>query len=349
MKILLLSAYDATSHRYWREGLVQNLGDHQWTVATLPARHFSWRIRGNSLTFAHMDRIRRGQFDLIIATSMTDLATLKGLVPTLGHVPAIVYFHENQFDYPVRRDNPHQVDRQLTTIYTALAATRLVFNSEYNRRTFFTGAKALLAKMPDGVPGDAITKLSQRSSVIPVALSEFCFRANTAGRPRTIVWNHRWEYDKGVLLLQQVLIELVKSAEPFVFHLLGEPFHTREPVMQENLDLLARHGRLGKTGFIEERDQYLSLLASCHVVLSTALHEFQGISVQEAMATGCIPIVPDRLVYPEYVMAQHRYASPADAAHKILHTSGPVDTSGLPRWKQWRANWYSEIEQAMAY
>src|SRR5690606_31607509 len=56
MRILLLSAYDADSHRRWREGLVRELPQHAWTVLALPPRHFSWRIRGNALSWAFGER-----------------------------------------------------------------------------------------------------------------------------------------------------------------------------------------------------------------------------------------------------------------------------------------------------
>jgi len=52
MKILLLSAYDAASHRHWREMLVTGFPEHDWTVLTLPPRHFNWRMRGNALSWA---------------------------------------------------------------------------------------------------------------------------------------------------------------------------------------------------------------------------------------------------------------------------------------------------------
>src|SRR5690554_445672 len=98
MRILLLSAYDAVSHQYWRKGLVNALPEHDWTVLSLPARYFSWRIRGNSLSWAFGERERLQQpYDLVIATSMVDLTSLRGLVPSLARTPCVVYFHENQF------------------------------------------------------------------------------------------------------------------------------------------------------------------------------------------------------------------------------------------------------------
>jgi hypothetical protein len=48
MRVLLLSPYDAHSHRRWRKGLVAAFPDWQWTVLTLPPRFFLWRVRGNT-------------------------------------------------------------------------------------------------------------------------------------------------------------------------------------------------------------------------------------------------------------------------------------------------------------
>ncbi|MEM8564527.1 MAG: DUF3524 domain-containing protein, partial [Pseudomonadota bacterium] len=45
------------------------------------------------------------------------------------------------------------------------------------------------------------------------------------------------------------------------------------------------------------------------VILSTADHEFQGLAVLQAVMRGCLPVVPDRLVYPEIYPNQFRYPS----------------------------------------
>ena len=178
MRILLLSAYDAASHRRWREGLVAAFPDHEWQVLALPARHFSWRIRGNSLIWANSDRpvLERG-YDLIVSTSMVDLATLKGLVPSLANVPAVVYFHENQFAYPTRERQFDSVEPKMVTLYAALAADRIAFNSDYNRSTFMGGVETLLASLPDAVPAGIVESLAAKSVVLPVPLENPCFKS----------------------------------------------------------------------------------------------------------------------------------------------------------------------------
>ena len=149
MKILLLSAYDAMSHRYWRKGLVAAFPEHQWTILSLPPRYFSWRMRGNSLSWAFGEReVLEQDYDLLVCTSMTDLSALKGMVPRLARVPTLCYFHENQFAYPQSTDQKQSVEPLILNIYTALAADQVLFNTTYNRDTFLQGVEKLLKKTP---------------------------------------------------------------------------------------------------------------------------------------------------------------------------------------------------------
>jgi hypothetical protein len=41
------------------------------------------------------------------------------------------------------------------------------------------------------------------------------------------------------------------------------------------------------------------MLSKGNIVVSTSLHEFYGISIIEAVRAGCVPLLPDRLSYPE--------------------------------------------------
>ena len=314
-KILLLSAYDALSHRYWREGLATYLvanGMELHQVA-LPARYFAWRSRGNSLTFAFDDRLQQ-DFDLLIVTSMTDLSALRGLNSKLSAVPAIAYFHENQFAYPDRSEQG-LLERQLTSIYTALAADVVVFNSQFNRSTFMQGMVDLLRKMPDGVPPNLSEQLLKRSVCLPVALKKY--QHQIARKPGTIVWNHRWEYDKGPKLLLDIFKALIIEDLDFRVHLLGQRFRQIPDEMLEITKLLRSSGRAGQVGFIESFGDYQACLQEAQIVLSTSRQEFQGLAVQEAIAAGCTPVVPDDLCYREYVSSRFRYSTTEEAVEII--------------------------------
>ncbi|HID50226.1 MAG TPA: DUF3524 domain-containing protein [Chromatiales bacterium] len=313
MRILLLSAYDAVSHRQWRQGLVAALPQHDWTVLTLPARHFRWRIRGNGLSWAVGERetLTRG-YDLVLATSMVDLATLRGLVPQLAALPAVLYFHENQFAYPRSAAAHPSLEPQMVNLYGALAADHLVFNSEYNRTTFLDGVAALLRRMPDAVPSGIVAGLAEKARVIPVPLDATVFRARPDSRPDTLtlVWNHRWEYDKAPERFFHALERLVAEGVAFRVHVLGQQFRRTPARFQTMRRTLG--DRVLSRGWLERREDYLAVLHESHLVVSTALQDFQGLALQEAVAAGCVPVVPDRLVYPEYCPAEFRYASCPD-------------------------------------
>ena len=326
MKILLLSPYDALSHQYWWGKLCEGLSDHEFVVVTLQARYFSWRFRGNSLTLSQRHELSQA-YDLVIATSMTDLATLKGLTPSLNGIPVILYFHENQFAYPDMSSANHQVERQITQLYSAIAADQLVFNSSFNQRTFMEGVGDFLAKMPDGIPPGVVDGLSQKARVIPVPIeidrsgeksSENMSPSKQHGcDSRHIVWNHRWEHDKGVDELDLLVDALISSGQRFTLSLIGQSFRKKPSKFKQLIARLAAVDALGRVGFIEDRNDYLAFLGQCDVVLSTARHEFQGLAVLEAMAAGCVPIVPNALAYTEFVPEICRYDSTKQAVDMI--------------------------------
>lgn len=299
MKILLLSAYDAASHAYWHQGLVESLHYHQWTVLTLPPRYFSWRIRGNSLSWAFSERdILEQKFDLVVATSMTDLSALRGFVPHLASIPTLVYFHENQFAYPESGREYGNVEPKILNLYTALAADHICFNTAYNRTTFFTGCRELLKKLPDQVPEGVADQLEQCSSVLNVPLPQSSYLPHEPqfGAIR-IIWNHRWEFDKGPELLLSAVQGLCDAGVDFRLDIVGQQFRNVPEAFQKIKQLLG--ARVGHWGFVESVTEYRTLLQQADIVLSTALHDFQGIAVLEGVAAGAVPVVPNRLAYPE--------------------------------------------------
>jgi len=314
MRILLLSAYDAGSHRRWREGLVRYLGELHWTVLSLPPRNFSWRSRGNALTWAFGEsrRLNLG-YDLIMATSMTDLASLRGMVPALAAIPAIAYFHENQFAYPERTQRREYLNYKLTNLYTALAADCILFNSVFNRHSFLEGVKEMLGLIPDGIPSGVVDIIRKKSDVVPVPLEKECFipapKIPGTG-PLQIVWNHRWEHDKAPERFFAAMEKLAGRGLPFKVHVAGQKFRQVPHVFTVSRERLG--DRVGEFGFIEDPVRYRQLLSKSDIVVSTALHDFQGLSVLEAAAAGCLPVVPDRLAYREFFPEECCYESLPD-------------------------------------
>ncbi|RLQ21514.1 DUF3524 domain-containing protein [Seongchinamella sediminis] len=314
MRVLLLSAYAAQSHRYWQRGLEQMFPQWQWTALSLPPRHFSWRVRGNPLYWSLAERHKlERDYQLLIATSMVDLATLRGLVPALASVPSALYFHENQFEFPQHRQQHSLLEVQMVSVYSALAADALVFNSAFNRDSFLRGCERLLARLPDFVPPHIAASLADKASVLPVPLLPVVAADSwgwSAGDALRILWSARFEHDKGGEGLQRILQGLEQAGVDYQLAITGQQFRNSPPVFSRIGEQFAH--RLVHFGFVDDESQYRALQAGADLVLSTADHEFQGLAVMEAVAAGCVPVVPDRLAYRELYPAACRYASCPD-------------------------------------
>lgn len=324
MRILLISAYEASSHKAWANTLMNGLDQHEWHYLSLPARHFAWRIRGNAMSFAFDPQFKpqiEQEYDLVIATSMTDCVGLKAFCPNLQNIPWLLYFHENQFAYPASDKQQGLVEMQMVTLYSALAADLCVFNSAFNKDSFFGGAQALLKKLPDYVSPDWLNDIEAKSQVLAVPLdmptsieslveTSLASEIEESGKlpePIKLVWSARWEFDKGPDRLLAMLEELERRKLDYEIAILGEQFRSI-PKEFDQIQANFSH-RITQFGFAPSRADYLGFLASSDIVLSTALHEFQGLAVLEAVALGCVPVLPDRQVYPELFGNQFLYPS----------------------------------------
>lgn len=314
MKVLLLSGYDAVSHRIWRERIQSSFPNWQWTTLTQPPRHFAWRLRGNAMLWAANESvILNATYDLLIATSMVDLSSLRGLVPGLAQIPTLLYFHENQFAYPEGRQRSDNVEPMLVPIYSALCSDRLIFNSHYNQSTFLKGASNLSKRLPEPLPAELFNKL-ESSEVIPVPLPNWQLPESTDANPEQleVIWNHRWEYDKGPDLLLAIIEECWQQKLPIRFQVVGQQFR-EQPAAFEPINLklheIATHFKWdpGQWGFVNAEEEYKSLLINADTVLSTASHDFQGLAIQEACLMNCSALAPNDLAYPEYLPPECLY------------------------------------------
>jgi len=317
-RILLLSAYRADSHAWWADWLQSAFPDVDWQVLELPGRHFRWRIRGNPLSWLEPMEAALANADAVLATSMVDLATLRGLFPALTRIPNLYYFHENQFAYPTRAQQIRSLEPQMVQLYGALAADEVLFNSQWNRDSFLAGVDALLERMPDAVPKALSARLAAKSQVIPVPLKPIKLNGAIVRDEQLIVWNHRWEYDKAPEVFAEALELLAKRGVDFRLALLGSrPVTTPHALMtvQTQFDpVIVANAHL-------PRADYERTLSQAAIAVSTAIHEFQGLAMLEAASAGAVPLVPDTLVYPEHFALAYRYqASNTQAlAERLAH------------------------------
>ena len=303
MKVLVVEPYYGGSHRAWADGY-RSHSAHDVELVTHPARFWKWRMHGGFLTLA--DEVARhvdasGPPDVILASSMMDVAAFGGAMRRVApSVPIATYVHESQFTYPLSPADRVDMTYAMKNWSSVATADLVVFNSEYHRGVFRTEVHALLKGFPDMKHLDRIPGVLDGSIVVPVGVDadELAARTRTPSRPPLVVWNHRWEHDKGPDALLEIVGRLVASDVEFSMAMCGEVFVSVPPAYAEVVDVLG--DRLVHGGWAT-RPEYLALLSSAAVVLSTAHQEFFGIGVVEGIAAGAHPVLPNRLVYPERV------------------------------------------------
>jgi len=88
------------------------------------------------------------------------------------------------------------------------------------------------------------------------------------------------------------------------------------------------------------KDEYYDLLSRAKVIVSYALQENFGFGIAEAVELGCHPILPNRLVYPEFYDDKYLYNNfheSVEMVEKVLDgvyepTKVSVGQSSIPTW-----------------
>lgn len=330
MRIALLSPYHTGSHRAWADGY-QKASRHDVSLETLTGQFWKWRMHGAAPDLAARTPSAAEDADVVLATDILDLATYVGLSRrNKPPVPIALYFHENQLTYPLSDDpcrgamRRQRGERDLHYAwinYTSLLAADLaVWNSRHHLEEFFDELPRLLRHFPDARERLPIETLRDRCVVLPpgVPLPEPPPRGEatpltnsdgvTIRTPRDsclVLWNHRWDYDKGPGDFLESLSRLQGEGLSFRVAICGE---NQRRVPQEFLDAQQRlQERLVHFGWAEE-GRYRELLQEADVVVSTARHEFFGMAVVEAIAHGAFPVLPRRLSYPEILPVEFHAA-----------------------------------------
>ena len=312
MHVLALEPYFGGSHKAFLDGW-QVASRHSWTVLGLPAYKWKWRMRHGALTFveqlaASLTNDDMQHYDVLFCSDMLDLAAFRGLAPApIRNLPSVAYFHENQLTYPVRHESERDYHFGYTNMTTALAASAVWFNSAYNRDSFLDALPQFLSRMPDNQPDAAAAQIRAKSAIWPQGVQEFPPRGQRPPGPLHILWAARWEHDKNPDLFFDALRKLARTGLDFQISVIGEQFRESPPVFEQAQNEFA--DRIRRWGYQPTRRDYETALCEADVIVSTAEHEFFGISVVEAVAAGAMPVVPRRLAYPEVLSG----IAPADA------------------------------------
>ena len=297
MRFLFLEPFYGGSHRDFAKGLVAH-SRHDIHMATLPARFWKWRMRGAALHFVQTIG-DLASFDGIITTGLMSLADFTALCGA-RRPPAMVYLHENQLTYPLAPGEQMDLQFGFTDITTALCANRVLFNSRFHFDQFFNALPGFIGQMPEFKPRWAVETIRKKAGILypgcrfDAALPK---PAPLSAGPPLIVWNHRWEYDKNPKAFFDALDRVDRMGIDFKLALLGENYQVKPKAFVE---AKSRFGdKIVQYGFARSKDDYMAWLKKGFVVISTANQENFGIAMVEAMRQGCLPLLPNRLSYPE--------------------------------------------------
>ena len=323
MRILFLNPFHGGSHAAVAEGYARH-SRHQVTLLTLSqAGGWRWRMRGAAVTLARALREQHAgtRYDLVLATDMLDLATFLGLArDQLAGARSVLYFHENQLTYPLPPGRKRDLAFPWINYTGALAADAVCFNSAFHQRALLAALPGLMGRYHDHQERDLVDAIASKAHVLPPGIdlarldppiehqgwrievgaeqsAIFPPRASNHRPVPVLLWNSRWEYDKGPAEFFAALQALEARGVDFRVIALGEHIDPREP------HFLAAREWLGERalawGYAPDLAAYRARLWESDIVVSCAVQEFFGISVIEAIYCGCVPLLPRRLSYPE--------------------------------------------------
>lgn len=355
MRILALEPYYGGSHQAFLDGWSE-ASRHDWTILSLPAHKWKWRMRHAAVTFADQLDARpplHAGWDLLFCSDMLNLAEFPGLAPReVALLPAILYFHENQLTYPVQVESERDYHFAMTNMTSALAADEVWFNSTFHRDSFLGALGTFLKRLPDHQPLDAIERIEGKSSVHPPGVQSMPQRGPRRPGPLRIIWAARWEHDKNPEDFFEALGILASRRIDFRVSVVGEQFDEQPEVFARAREVWA--DRIERWGYQESRSDYLAALLDADVFVSTANHEFFGLSAVEATLAGAYPLLPTRLAYPEifgcpddgeqepflYDGTPEALADRlAQLAHQLATGLSLFDRAGAIRNTLWRFEW----------
>ncbi|MEI6777951.1 MAG: DUF3524 domain-containing protein [Chloroflexales bacterium] len=338
MHVLWLDPFHGGSHAAVADGYAAR-SCHRVTLLSLPiAGGWRWRMRGGAVSLARMARAAHLRPDLIVASDMLDLATFRALsADTLAGIPAAVYFHENQLTYPLPPGRQRDMSLAWINYTSALCADAVIFNSDFHRETFLAALPTLLGRYHDYQELQMVHEIAEKSHVLPpgVDLERLKGPPEPDDGPPIILWNSRWEYDKQPEAFFAGLDALESHGARFRLIVAGEHIDPNAPTFAAVRERWAAH--TVHWGYAADHTEYARLLRRSALVVSTAIQEFFGIGVVEAMACGCAPILPRRLNYPHLIPpARHADHLYDNATGMVSLLRGALARAGANR-DIWRA------------
>ncbi|XP_076817125.1 tRNA-queuosine alpha-mannosyltransferase-like [Clavelina lepadiformis] len=316
--LIILEPFYGGSHKQLMDTITTTIDKEanpafKYDLLTMPAKKWQWKARTGALYFA-MAINADVKYRTLLCDGVLNLCELLGLCPSLMSCKKVVYFHENQLVYPVRSRQDGDFQYGYNQILTALAADVVVFNSRFNMESFLSNISSFLKLIPDHRPKSLEDIIRPKCKNVYFPLANVPSFVNSVKPEFTadvlqLVWAHRWEHDKDPKTFFDTILELKENGFQFQVSVLGEQFSKNPPIFEQaRVKLGPKY--IKHWGYIEEKQAFYEILASADVAVSTAIHEFFGVSMLEAAFLKCFPLCPNRLSYPEIFPESCLYNTP---------------------------------------
>ncbi|XP_042804622.1 glycosyltransferase-like domain-containing protein 1 isoform X8 [Panthera pardus] len=327
MSILIIEAFYGGSHKQLADLLQEELED--CVLYSLPAKKWHWRARTSALYFSQNIPISE-QYRILFASSVLNLTELTALRPDLGKLKKILYFHENQLVYPVKKCQERDFQYGYNQILSCLVADVVVFNSVFNMESFLTSIGKFMKLIPDHRPKDLESIIRPKCQVI-----YFPIRFPDVSR---FMPKHKTTHLQKILSLKgnggaapsmaPAFHQEQKSSENLLKNFNSEsgPCNAAQ---QENLgssltqepDLRMCHSS-DNSSSLHEEDKQNTTSSPCDIFggiddPQRPLHIVWPHRWLEAVYCGCYPLCPKDLVYPEIFPAEYLYSTPEQLSKRL--------------------------------
>ncbi|MEE9374042.1 MAG: DUF3524 domain-containing protein [Saprospiraceae bacterium] len=304
MNIAIVDPFFEKSHAHWANG-IKAFSKYNVDIYSNPPVHWKWQMIGGTLEIAERIKPTVGSYDLLLVTDMLDLPCFLGLLSKEKLPPTVLYFHENQITYPWSPSDSDIREKRdyhygFINVRSAITADYVLFNSEYHKASFLNALPPFLNKFPKINWPISLDILFENSLVIPIGINQkiICKNKKTNELP-IFIWNHRWEYDKGPEFFFNTLISIKNKDYNFGLIVVGKPYSNQPPIFAKAKEELK--AQIIHWGYVANKNEYYQKLSESNILMITGQQDFFGISVIEAIQYGNLPILPNRLAYPEHL------------------------------------------------